>query len=218
MPDRAPDALGELLAEAAGSDGCPVCRVLARSLYDAMCRLQYDAVHDPPTRQRLRAGGLCAAHVWYLFDLTTAHTTATLLAPLLAQAGEQARALAARLTADATLLRCGQALLARSLGPAACLACTDLGRWNDLLASTIARALAGGPVPPLAAGLCVTHLGRVVAQLPADTAAAVLDAWGCSAQALAARVEAAARQRGRARRAAAEAVVRLAGGRVAQRC
>src|SRR5579875_279212 len=117
------DPFSDLLTEATGMAGCPVCRVLTRLLYDEMCRLQYDGVHDPATRARLRAGGFCADHLWYLFDLTTRRAVAALLAPCLARIAEQVRALAARLEADAApTLRRGEAALVRPLGTAECIA------------------------------------------------------------------------------------------------
>jgi hypothetical protein len=48
-----------LLSESARSGECPACRVIARLLYDEMCRLQYDAVHEAAVRREMTAAGLC---------------------------------------------------------------------------------------------------------------------------------------------------------------
>src|SRR5579875_1587629 len=195
------DPFSDLLTEATGMAGCPVCRVLTRLLYDEMCRLQYDGVHDPATRARLRAGGFCADHLWYLFDLTTRRAVAALLAPCLARIAEQVRALAARLEADAApTLRRGEAALVRPLGTAECIACSHLRAWSDVLADTTAALLSRGSVPA--------------------AATALLDAWAHATRELVARLNVAAGERGlgRERHVAAEAVRRLAGGRSLGQC
>src|SRR5579883_3301726 len=211
------DPFSDLLTEATGMAGCPVCRVLTRLLYDEMCRLQYDGVHDPATRARLRAGGFCADHLWYLFDLTTRRAVAALLAPC----AEQVRALAARLEADAApTLRRGEAALVRPLGTAECIACSHLRAWSDVLADTTAALLSRGSVPVAATALCVAHLGLVAGRLPTAAASALLDAWAHATRELVARLDVAAGERGlgRERHVAAEAVRRLAGGRSLGQC
>src|SRR5579885_986393 len=197
------DPFSDLLTEATGMAGCPVCRVLTRLLYDEMCRLQYDGVHDPATRARLRAGGFCADHLWYLFDLTTR------------------RAVAARLEADAApTLRRGEAALVRPLGTAECIACSHLRAWSDVLADTTAALLSRGSVPVAATALCVAHLGLVAGRLPTAAASSLLGAWAHATRALVARLDVAAGERGlgRERHVAAEAVRRLAGGRSLGQC
>jgi hypothetical protein len=58
----AEDDVVALLMESARSAGCPACRVIARLLYDEMCRLQYDAANDPAVREAVAAGGLGGDH------------------------------------------------------------------------------------------------------------------------------------------------------------
>jgi len=59
----------EELTNACQREGCPVCRLLDKSVKRAMQALFYEFVNDYDTRQGLRQSrGLCAQHAWQAVD------------------------------------------------------------------------------------------------------------------------------------------------------
>ena len=222
MPDvgSAGDQVVALLAESARSGGCPTCRVIARLLYDEMCRLQYDAATNPVVRQAVAVDGLCGDHLWYLFDLAGSDTVAEILRPVLGGVADQAGSLGERIARDPGVLRRGRDAIARRLVAADCVACRSVRAWEEAIVRATAAKMAKAPQSFPGDRLCVLHIGPVVEALPAALASELLVRWADSTRVLGdgldvvtAKKHSGDRSVGPERYAPAEAIARLAGGR-----
>lgn len=161
----APDAETE---EADRFSSCRICARIERSVYDFLCRYQYDVYADERVQAELAAlGGLCAYHTWQYEAVASPNGTCA------GFAGTVER-LAGRLSdlADSRPLFANDVELAMPSGE--CVVCTVRADAERRSIEELALALSR-PVPAdrlRFPGLCIEHLGMVVRSLgPGELAA-----------------------------------------------